>query len=184
MGKFLIDRINIKSPEGLTRAIVPDRVNGKRNVSEIHLPGDYNSAKLGNLGTFIHEATHIWQRNTLLHQAGRGGEDYDYSYQQLSSLNLKVEEHAEAVREWFYVSYGRSKGLISVKEAWNYSLPRFGFLSNDPMIDFQADPWRSAQNFDRFVNHFYTPVLDEIKDPNLLPPLVPELGQNIPNPAR
>ena len=174
VGNFLINTIDIDFDENVKTGRIP-----KGSYSLILLKIDYNSEKLGDLALFIHEATHIWQKNTGLHRGGADARDYDYSYQQLSSLDLKREEHAETVREWFYVSYGRSEDLISVKAGWNYILPRFGFQSNDPMIDFQANPWQSAQNLDRFVDHFYNPVIQEIRNSNLL---LPALWQNFPNP--
>ena len=56
-------------------------------------------------GLSIHEAAHIWQKNTNRHRGGTGGVDYDYNASQLASLNLKREEHARAVQDWFIATY-------------------------------------------------------------------------------
>ena len=115
VGEYLASRINIEFPDDLTKGgIVLYRVDGKKNVNEIHLHKDYDLStknRLYWLGIFIHEATHIWQRNTGRHQGGTGGVDYNYNPSQLAALNLKVEEHAQAVQDWFTASYGVSKNL-------------------------------------------------------------------------
>ena len=182
VGEFLIGRINIEFPEGLTKARVPDKVNGKRNVSEIHLPEDYNSAKLGDLGTFIHEATHIWQKNTLLHQ-GRADGDYEYTLDQLHSLNLNQEEHASAVQQWFIANYAYAHGLIGNSPGQ----ARANFVWTGPLhqvLGFSHDDIRDTRDSAKIwtINVHYERLVNQIQDSTLLPPPVTKLGQNIPNP--
>ena len=177
-GEYLANRINVEFPDGLTyRGLIPKRtLDGKRNVSEIHLHEDYDENNLFWLGVFIHEATHIWQINTNRHWYGKGGEDYDYNASQLASLNLKKEEHAQAVQDWFTASYGISKNLITVpadgwidaginpktkkhqwKNVWKNTLGRAGASSTGSI----------SQNI-RIINMRYNPVLQEIRQTRYL----------------
>ena len=152
-------------------------------LREIRLNPAYNSENLMWLSIFIHEAVHIWQRHTNRHLGGTGGEDYKYNYLQLVSLDLKIEEHAAAVGDWFYVSYGLQNNLInrndqnSVNMAWGRVLPRIGFDFNDvPSFTGGLDDLQTI------TSNYYQRVIDEIQNPDLLPPLVFKLGQNVPNP--
>ena len=113
VGEFLIGQIIIKFPDGLTRAIVPYTVNNETNVREMHLTGDHDLANLGKLGTFIHEAAHIWQRNTELDFTKEKPMGITIILSANSSpLSLNVEEYAQAVQEWFIANYAYTHGLI------------------------------------------------------------------------
>ena len=109
VGSFLINTIKIKYDPPLLDESRDGRVISK---TEILMQSNYNSEGLDWLGGFIHEVTHIWQRNTGLHREGKSGENYEYDYKQLLSLDLEIEEHARAVQDWFYVSYGFEHRLI------------------------------------------------------------------------
>ena len=94
VGEYLANRINIEFPDGFTKdgSVPTDDLEGKRNVNEIHLHTDYDlrtKHRLYWLGLFIHEATHVWQKNTGRHRGGKGGEDYNYNVSQLASRDLK-----------------------------------------------------------------------------------------------
>ena len=194
VGEFLIGRIKIKIVDDLpVRARVPYRVNGKRNVSEIHLRGDYNDQDLGWLGMFIHEATHIWQKNTGLHQGtswlpDRSRRDYEYTLDQLHSLNLNQEEHALAVQEWFIANYAYTYGLIG--DAPGQALARFVWGGPYQVLGIHPDyydpeiPDKDIPVSARIwmINVHYERLINQIQDPTLLPPSVTKLGQNIPNP--
>ena len=114
-GEYLANRINIEFVDGLSRVgKIPDyTLDGKRNTNEIWLKPNYDENSLYWLGLFIHEATHIWQRQTNRHMDGTSGVDYNYIASQLASGNLEIEEHAKAVQDWFVAVYGSKNNLIS-----------------------------------------------------------------------
>ena len=122
------------------------------------------------LSTFIHEATHIWQRQTNRHREGVGSRGYDYTASQLASGNLKVEQHAQAVQDWFTATYGVSKNV----------LPADGFISDPANTVYWKDVWvdtlgragasstgNITQNI-RTINMRYNPVLKEIRQTRYL----------------
>ena len=111
VGNYLADLIDIQFDENVETGRVPNYVDGKRNVSRIEFNPAYGDDSRFWLGTFIHEATHIWQRNTGLHR-GRADGDYEYTLDQLHSLDLNIEEHASAVQQWFIANYAYTHGLI------------------------------------------------------------------------
>ena len=82
VGNYLADLIDIQFDENVETGRVPNYVDGKRNVSRIEFNPAYGDDSSFWLGTFIHEATHIWQRNTGLHR-GRADGDYEYTLDQL-----------------------------------------------------------------------------------------------------
>jgi len=90
VGNFLINTIDIRFDPSVRGGLVP-----AGTFSEIRLNPNYNSESLFWLGVFIHEAAHIWQKNTNRHWDGTGGVDYDYNASQLASLDLEREEHAK-----------------------------------------------------------------------------------------
>ena len=121
------------------------------------------------LGVFIHEATHIWQNNTGRYRGGTGGVDYNYNVSQLASRNLKREEHAQAVQDWFTASYGVSKNLVPAhgwisggtnsdtnklrsRDVWAKTLGRAGASSTGSI----------SQNI-RIINMRYNPVVQELR---------------------
>ncbi len=185
VGKFLSGIIDIDFDENVLGGQVPENT-----LSLILLKINYNSANLTDLSTFIHEATHIWQRNTGRYRDGVGDEekDYRYYYTQLSTLNLKHEEHATAVGDWFFVSYGLQNrmigaaGQVSFGTAYGKILPRMGFDGEMPA--FGLAQWNQSvnnevvrTNLQSLVDHHYTLLIQDLR-------MMPGLGQNFPNPAQ
>ena len=172
VGGHLGQRINIEFSDNpaFDGFVAPYTLDGKRNLYEIHLHEDYDETNLFWLTVFIHEATHIWQKNTGRYARDQGGDDYDYHVSQLYTRNLKSEEHAQAVEDWFAATYGASKGLIPAdgiisggtnvaanlpreKNVWGDTLGRAG-VSNTGNI---------SQNI-RTINWLYSPVVQELRD--------------------
>jgi len=56
---------------------------------------------------------HVWQRFTGLHRGGKAGIDYDYTTDQLTSLELGREGHASAVEDWFVVTWKIRTGKLN-----------------------------------------------------------------------
>ena len=174
VGGHLGERINIEFPDNFTKGgrVPTYRLDGKRNLYEIHLHKDYDlSTKhmLYWLGIFIHEATHVWQKNTGRHRGGRGGVDYDYNVNQLASLNLKREEHAQAVQDWFTASYGVSKNLVPA-DGWisgginsDTNKPRWENVWDNTLGRAGASSTGSITQNIRIINMRYNPVLQEIR---------------------
>ena len=173
-GEYLANRINIEFVDGLSRVgKIPDyTLDGKRNTNEIWLKPNYDENSLYWLGLFIHEATHIWQRQTNRHRDGTGGVDYNYTASQLASGNLEIEEHAKAVQDWFVAVYGSKNNLISdavplprnhltPDEVWDVTLGRLGFDS----VDREVFDTRTKLSI---INHAYAPVLQEVRQTRYL----------------
>ena len=184
-GNYLINVIDVQIDAGVEGGQV--RNNTQIFLNPLYVTDGENGADLGWLSVFIHEAAHIWQRHTGLHGGGRGGEDYVYNTAQLMNLDLKKEEHASAVQDWFFVSYGLKKGLIggdaktSFAGAWGALFTSMGWDKEAiSTLNLHADHWKSSEYLGAHVNYFYKRVVEEIKNPNLVPPVI--LGQNFPNP--
>ncbi len=176
VGNFLIDIIDVQIQP-------PSWEGGGRveNDTDIKLHADYDPEEsLGWLSVFIHEATHIWQRWTNRHRERSYG-DYDYTTQQLDTLELTNEEHAQAVQDWFFVSWGIASGSItSAISGWNwlaYHNLEIKKLKRDGEIT-QSSAWNDLSFLGIWVNVHYTRVLAEIRNPALLPVALP----NYPNP--
>ena len=191
VGKCLIDIIKVEYDPSLVQephfGEVKDKVKGKYNKAHISMQSDYDPESydmngLWWLAYFIHEAAHIWQRNTGLHQEGRKERSKDYTYyrQQLPGLTLKVEEHAEAVKDWFFVNYGIDTGLVDLKNhnqtdwLWKVILEAFGFEGGD--LPPRTDPQNgreSAVNVGldalQELTEIWDPVIEEIRDPDKFP---------------
>ena len=173
VGNWLINKIKVEYDPNLARkdydGFVKGKVKGKINKTHISMKSEYNPENLKWLGLFIHEATHIWQRNAIRHREGveERPRDYTYYYTQLPDLKLKSEEHADAVRHWFYVTYGITKGLaggekqMSREEVWERMLKAFGF---DP-----ADKPNLGEDVLKQLLEIWRPVIEEIRDPDHLP---------------
>ena len=149
--------------------------HGNINLTEIKLRKGYSASNLEWLGIFIHEATHIWQKNTDRHRGGTGGVNYDYNANQLASLNLEREEHAQAVEDWFIATYYNLRPDLDrsgVYPWWNTLERRIGFTYSQTlqMTDSQK-VW--------LVNVYYEKVIFEIRDASLLPT---RLFRAFPNP--
>ena len=99
VGNFLAD--TIKVGEGGIETI---------SKTELSLPPGYRSKELSSLAYFIHGATRIWQLHTgRYNSVARGAV---YRHRQLHSSNLDSGQHAEAVKQWFYINYGDEYDLI------------------------------------------------------------------------
>ncbi len=164
---FLASIIDIEIVEDLDVAGRVPKYNkhGNINLTEIKLHKDYSTSSLNWLGLFIHEATHIWQKNTDRHRGGTGGVNYDYNANQLASLNLEREEHAQAVQDWFIATYYNLRPDLDrsgVYPWWNTLERRIGFTYSQvlQMTDSQK-VW--------LVNVYYEKVIFEIRDTSLLP---------------
>ena len=172
-GNWLIGIIDVEFDEDVPGGRVRDN-------RQILLNPSYNSEDIYDLSIFIHEAAHIWQRHTGLHRSGRGGEDYKYTVAQLFSLDLKIEEHAAAVADWFIVSYGLEqewiggdKGQINFAQAWTRVLGRMGVMPGT--VDLQQPFWNDPRMLGTVVNNLYRFVWQEIQNPNLVPALRPKV---------
>ena len=156
------------------------------NETEILMRSDYDPNDLEWLSVFIHEAVHIWQRNTGLHLEEwldlPPGEqrDYRYYYPQLPKLELKVEELSSAIEHWFFVKFGIKKNVFQteadLKWLWRWLLQVFGFEARDwPVV---APPPRGEKEKPE-VKHgldgiqkllkVWDPVIEKIRDPKHMP---------------
>ena len=183
-GTELADTIDVK--------IDPNVAGGEVSTDwQISLSTDYltygeSGADLGWLSTFVHEATHIWQRRNDRHRHGTPGEDYQYTTRQLLQNDLKSEEHAEAVSDWFFVDYGLEHGLIGLASAnpastvqvthagaWNRLFTANGHEQPYKKFNLYDDHWKSDAYLRGHVNLFYKNVIHEVQS---------SLRQNFPNP--
>lgn len=165
VGSYLINIIKVGYDPGMLIEKAYGRTISK---TQVLLQSNYNSVSLFGLGVFIHEAAHIWQRNTGLHQGGKAGQDYDYNSTQLLDLKLDKEEHAEAVQDWFHLNYGIEYHLIGGgpnRIDWESIqkpiLKVMGFDLNDNL---------GKPDVLRFVKHYYARLIEEIRNPDLLLP--------------
>ena len=135
------------------------------------------------MSTFVHEATHVWQRQTGRHRHGTPGEDYVYTNHQLLQNDLKSEEHAKAVQTWFYVDFGLDKKWKRIVANPNFNNHQVGYESAwrtvlRPItgwdeaavnsIDFSGDYWQSAANLQSHVDYFFRTVTKEVSGENML----------------
>lgn len=138
---------------------------------------DYDPANLGSLVLLIYKATRVWQQETGRHKGKQGRINYNYT--QLYGLELdrlNTWQHAGAVQDWFYVNYGIETGMVSHDETraiferlWKRM---FKILKLDPGYRpyFGDDP-RGGQDrtLQQTVNNHYGCVIEEIRNPELLP---------------
>ena len=168
VGNRLIKIIRVKIDPDLLRrgylAVVENTVHGKFNQTEIKMRSDYSVENLWWLGVFIHEAVHIWQRNTGLHRGGTREKprDYRYYHHQLPDLILKVEEHATAVQDWFYVNYGVKNGLVDgsyqITRLWLWRKILLAFGQDNPRVNLGLEELQQ-------LVAMWAPVINEIRDP-------------------
>jgi hypothetical protein len=169
MGKILTDIIKIGQGMGETD-----------DKTEVLLHENYNPEELAWLGIFIYKATRVWQKHVGLYHQRKGRSNYNYKQlYRLETLNGK--QHAGAVRDWFYVSYGNVHGLIgsgaqrlTLDELWKMILPVLG-------LDFQYRKkfGYRVTDLQQVVNNHYGCVIKEIRDASKFR----RLGQNYPNPG-
>ena len=173
VGEELAGLIEIRFNENVASGRVPKTVDDKINVSRIEFNPTHNTGKIFWLGIFIHEATHIWQRNTGLH-LGRADGDYTYTLDQLHCLNFNLEEHALAVQDWFTAHYAYTNGIgdgpgkLSASSAWGGSLHAVLGYSHEA-IGKMPDSEKI-----RVINDHYKRLIDQIRDSSLLPSTDPE----------
>ena len=169
---FLIDNIKIGEGEGESN-----------NENEILLPRGYVSANLDDLGKFIYKATRIWQQNTDLYHQRQGEESYRYTQlyelaavndRQHGSLNLNGMQHAAAVRDWFYVSYGRFFRLIGTGKNRMPSDTLWGIILHVLGISLRHKSGFGNRVFDlqQIVNNHYGCVIKEIQRDRVGPALL------------
>jgi len=179
-GNMLADIITVRIVTVDDPLLREDRLGSVREVdgrTYVVLAEGYdpdNSVK--DLGIFVHEATHYWQRLTGLHRGGKSGENYDYTVYELLTLQLDREEHAQAVQDWFVLTWLYDKGLVnpnagaalellkgntSYKDSWRYVRSK----TQAPTIG-RVVSWANAM---------YSRVIRELRN-------TPILLQNYPNP--
>ena len=166
VGQFFSENIKLEYDQTLVTIPKKGRV---RTDMEIKMRSEYNPELLRWLGIFIHEATHIWQRETDRYRTGPSGKNYRYSEAQVRGLNLEREQHARAVQDWFYVNYGIHSGMIGkpnqVDGKWIW----------DRVME---DIYKGKTNYlqggaglpyvRRIVNHDYKRLMEEVRDPDLV----------------
>ena len=174
VGKILTDIIKIRQGEEETD-----------DETHVLLDEEYNPDDLESLGDFIYKATGVWQRKVGLYSEDEG--ESDYNYKQLYVLKkLNGKQHAGAVRDWFYVSYGIVHRLIgdganqmTLDPLWKIILEVLG-------VDFEyrsefgkGSLGGNLPALQQIVNNHYVCVIKEIQDGSKFH----RLGQNAPNPA-
>ena len=175
VGEELAGLIEIRFNENVETGRIPHYVDfdgdgvKEMNDRRIEFNTTHNTGSVFWLGNFIHEATHIWQRNTGLHR-GRANNDYNYTLDQLLSLNLNLEEHALAVEVWFAANYaytngpiGDGPGQLSTDLAWGGSLQSILGYSHDA-IGRMPDSEKI-----RVINFYHKRLINEIRDSTHLP---------------
>ena len=174
VGEELAGLIDIRFNENVASGRIPHYVDGEMNLRRIEFNPAHNTGSIFWLGIFIHEATHIWQRNTGLHR-GRADGDYTYTLDQLHSLDLNLEEHALAVQQWFVANYAYTNGLtgdgpgkLSAKFVWGE--PLHAVLGIPPNF-FDGDAEDNIVESDRIrvINFYYEGLINEIRDSTRLP---------------
>ena len=175
VGEELAGLIEIRFNENVATGRIPHYVDfdgdgvKEMNDRRIEFNTTHNTGSVFWLGNFIHEATHIWQRNTGLHR-GRADGDYNYTLDQLLSLDLNLEEHALAVEVWFAANYaytngpiGDGPGQLSTDLAWGGSLQSILGYSHDA-IGSMPDSEKI-----RVINFYHKRLINEIRDSTHLP---------------
>ena len=174
VGKFLIDTIRIEYKPTLPPPpwswFIEDNKVGHvppfNNTTKIQIRSDYNPETLHWLGTFVHEAVHIWQTNTWLNIKDPFSQIYSYSESQLDSIDkLGLEAFATVVQDWFYVNYGAETcprdGNKQKITDWVWEGINVRFVNKS----FQR--WSSSvlEHLQSEVNPKYQEVLDRIRKP-------------------
>ena len=174
VGKFLIDTIRIEYEPTLPPPpwswFIGDNKVGHvppfNNTTKIQIRSDYNPETLHWLGTFVHEAVHIWQTNTWLNIKDPFAQIYTYSESQLDSIDdLGLEAFATVVQDWFYVNYGAEicpdDGDKDEITDWVWD----GVNANFEDKSFQRTTHSVLEHLQSEVNPKYQEVLDRIRKP-------------------
>ena len=104
-------------------------------------------------------------------------------------MDLKAEEHASAVADWFLVSYGLANNIIGQRNgesniqmtyqgAWQHLFDQTGI--DYSTIDFRQSRYNNAGHLNGYVNHLYRRVYEQLQNPALVPHII--VGQNFPSP--
>lgn len=171
VGKFLIDIIEIGQESGET--------GGKIRIV---LPDNYNPDNLESLGVFICKATRVWQKKVGLYNQDKGWDECeaDYSYTQLYSpqKELTGTQHAAAVKDWFYLTYGNIHHLIGSGPQRLISGKFWLRLLRILGVKKPVNPM-GIDHVQSIINNHYGCVIKQIRDTSKFQ----WLGQNFPNPA-
>ena len=184
VGNWLIDIIRIRYDPSLIKegfsGLVPYEVNGKINLTQINMASDYIPGNLWWFGSFIHEATHIWQLNTCRHLKGVYAPSRNDKYnvdnfacvlevERHPDLVLKVEQHAKALEHWFFATYGREYNLLDeeyqITSAWVWG--KILEYSENSAAGKTSGETNLARLQD--VNRVWQPLIEEIQDPTHIP---------------
>ena len=111
--------------------------------------------------------------------------DPAYHYKQLYRLELSSMQHAEAVKHWFYVSYGLEYGGIGsgddqlpLEDLWSLILDVLN-LEDDDKTKFEGTLDGEEGALRHIVNNHYGCVIKEMRDAELLPVLRPTADTQI-----
>ena len=170
VGKKFIDYIRIGTGEGESE-----------KQEEVLLAENYTSAYLYDLGIFIQKATRVWQQLVGRYHQRKGGSDYRYTDlyrlreindRENGSIDINGKQHARAVRDWFWVTYGSANHLVgsgarrlTVEWLWDQIIPVLG-------VDSQYIPKFGEKNLggngpalQQVASNHYGCVIKEIRDP-------------------
>ena len=175
VGKRLIDIIEL-GPAGEATA-------GKIRMV---LPNGYNPDDLDSLATFIYEATRVWQKDVGQFLEDEDDDNHDYTYKDLYKLELTSTQHAEAVKDWFYVNYGIETGEVSFSKdqikfegLWKKTLTVLG-LTKWQRFKFGKKNFGGQEGALRqSVNNHYGCVIKALRDAKPIQVLVPTANTQI-----
>ena len=159
VGKILIDMIVLQ-------------IGGHEidDETRVFLDANYDRDNIDSMATFIYKATQIWQKQVGRYDRDEAGEDYNF--RNLYRLDLTSEQHAAAVKHWFYVNYGIETGVVSLKidqivfeELWKKTLEVLE-LTRWQRAKF-GEYWLGGEegSLQQIVNNHYACVIKEIQDP-------------------
>ena len=100
-----------------------------------------------------------------------GYEDYEYTEEQLLTLDLKKEEHAEAVQEWFYIKWSIQEGMLNPQAEAVLTLLQHNSTYRQllpwwqSLAAFAPSVWAppTVGDVERWADKVYAPVISEIR---------------------
>ena len=144
------------------------------------LPSGYNPDDLDSLATFIYEATRVWQIDVGQFLEDRDEDNPDYTYKDLYKLELTSTQHAEAVKDWFYVNYGIETGEVSFAKdqikfegLWKKTLTVLGLTRWDRSKFGKKNRGGQERALQQTVNNHYGCVIKALRDAKPIQVLVP-----------
>ena len=187
VGNWLIGIIKLNYDPSVVKdsqsGLVPHEVNGEINLTQINMASDYIPENLWWLGSFIHEATHIWQKNTCRHVEGIYARYKEYRYDVEQFPDLEVEQHAKAVEHWFFASYGIESNLMSMKYQvshgwglWEHIVKAYRNSEDD-----KTNVMRSVDNLRKLIRA-WDPLIEEIRDPTHIPDIPGTICEELKDP--